>query len=58
MTPDEKSDQADAKPKRAWVLPTLFFVFIVGTITFLLVIDSIYAPDAANPAALQDAVGK
>ncbi len=58
MAQDENSNQADPKPKRAWLLPTLFAIFIVGTITFLLVIDSMYAPDAGQPAGLEDAVGK
>jgi hypothetical protein len=46
------------KPKRSWLLAAIFTVFIVGTITFLMVIDSIYAPDGDSPNALSDAVGK
>jgi hypothetical protein len=30
----------------------------VGTIVFLVIIDSIYAPEPGNPAALQDAADK
>jgi hypothetical protein len=32
--------------------------FIVGTIAFLMVIDSIYAPEQQDPAPLPEAVGK
>jgi hypothetical protein len=46
------------KPKKSWLLPAAFAAFIVGTITFLMVIDSIYAPDGDSPNSHPDAVGK
>jgi hypothetical protein len=46
------------KPRKSWLLPAAFVAFIVGTITFLMVIDAIYAPDGDNPKPLPDAVGK
>jgi hypothetical protein len=55
---DDKSVQTEPKPKKAWLLPTIFATFIVGTIVFLVIIDSIYAPEPGNPAALQDAADK
>lgn len=58
MAQVDKSIQTEAKPKKAWLLPTLFATFIVGTIVFLVIIDSIYAPEPGNPATQQDAVVK
>lgn len=53
---------AEAKPQRtsykAWIGWTLLAAFIVGTIAFLMVIDSIYAPGQDDPATLPEAVGK
>lgn len=46
------------KPSREWLWWTVVVLFIVGTITFLLVIDAIYAPKAYDPNVLPDAVGK
>jgi len=39
-------------------LPTLFAIFIVGTIAFLTIIDAIYAPDPGAPLSAEDVVGK
>ena len=50
--------QQAPKPKKSWLLPAVFIAFIVGTITFLMVIDSIYAPGGDSPNELPDAVGK
>jgi hypothetical protein len=55
---DEKSGQTEIGRKRAWLLPTLFIIFIVGTITFLMVIDAIYAPDAGGPVSAEESVGR
>lgn len=57
MAQDEKTSQTEIGRKRAWLLPTLFIIFIVGTITFLMVIDAIYAPDAGAPLSAEDSVG-
>jgi hypothetical protein len=46
------------KRKTSWLLPAAFVAFIVGTITFLMVIDAIYAPDGDSPNTLPDAAGK
>lgn len=59
---EQEQKIADAGPKRpsykAWIGWTLMGAFIVGTIVFLMVIDSIYAPEQEDPAPLPEAVGK
>jgi hypothetical protein len=58
MAQDEKLGQTESRRKWAWILPALFGIFIVSTITFLMVIDAIYAPDADGPLSAEDSVGR
>jgi uncharacterized membrane protein len=44
------------KPNKDWIAWTLFCLFIVGSIVFMLVIDSIYAPSEKHSATQSQAI--
>jgi bacteriorhodopsin len=53
LTEEKKPTQAAQKKKssKSWMLWAAFAVFIVGSIVFMFVIDSIYAPNEESTAA-------
>ncbi|MFZ2388603.1 MAG: hypothetical protein WAW69_12470 [Polaromonas sp.] len=58
MAQEKKLVKSDQKRKsgKAWIGWTLFCAFIVGSIVFMLIIDSIYAPSAKHTATQADAI--
>ncbi|NML85389.1 MAG: hypothetical protein HHJ19_07040 [Polaromonas sp.] len=60
MVQEKNLVEAEQKRKsnKAWIGWTLFCVFIVGSIVFMLVIDSIYAPSDKQTASQPDVISE